>query len=289
MTISVETAPTLLYKYGQDTSSMNNRFLPNSSLGKMKSAALMSSTASVLSENTDTYIDKLRSGSVASASETMMPPGAENSVENAAHMNFLINMERNRNKSSKLVSGSQFRIPTKDNHRCENCEVFNQTNKKMKESIRSLKLQITRLEEKMHILKMSKNNDFSSSNMSKTDNSLNLADYSSNNSNDNRSEYELLKQRCDYYEEELSKVKKILNFERQTNETIKKSFEDTKNTLNLEILDHKQAVTALTNEHNVLKVTNRNNEITIENLNATLLNYKQQLEKSENKLSDCMM
>jgi hypothetical protein len=48
----------------------------------------------------------------------------------------------------------------------------------------------------------------------------------------------------------------------------------------------KNSLLLLTNDHTTLKDVNRTQEKQIEALNSSLLNYKQQLEKSENGLSD---
>lgn len=54
------------------------------------------------------------------------------------------------NHSSKLVHGSQFRMPQRLAPPCEQCDVLSNNLKKSKETIRSLKLQISRLEERLH-------------------------------------------------------------------------------------------------------------------------------------------
>ncbi len=266
---SAPDSATLLYRYGQDTSTKSSKVMPSSipSLGRTGHRA---SSGSILSENTEAYIDKLKQGGGSVYSTEMSP-----FIDNTNHVNFLIDMERNKNKGQiKMVSGSQFRIPLKDHSRCENCEMSNQSMKKLKEAIRSLKLQITRQEEQLHQLKMSKKSDhFSSVNQNKSESGR---PSSGDELNDDKDSVDQLKQRCVYYEEELIKTKKVLQFERQTNETVKKASDDIKNTLNLEILDLKNALVLLTTDH------------LVESLNHKLLDYKQQLEKSENKLSDAL-
>lgn len=64
-----------------------------------------------------------------------------------------------RGRSTKTVSGSQFRLPSKDAVRCEQCEQNDKLVKKMKEIIRSQKLQITHLEENVFDLRKGKSDE----------------------------------------------------------------------------------------------------------------------------------
>ena len=57
-----------------------------------------------------------------------------------------------RQSSQKLVSGSQFKLPQREVAPCQNCESLEKSLKKAKEQIRGLKLNSTRLEEKIHDL-----------------------------------------------------------------------------------------------------------------------------------------
>jgi hypothetical protein len=58
-----------------------------------------------------------------------------------------------RKVSQKLVSGSQFRIPMKEPVACIQCEQFDRNIRKLKEANRMLRLQVARLEEKLHDLR----------------------------------------------------------------------------------------------------------------------------------------
>jgi hypothetical protein len=62
----------------------------------------------------------------------------------------------NRKTSQKLVSGTQFRIPQKEPVACAQCEHFDRSNRKLKEANRMLRLQVARLEEKIHDLRRAK-------------------------------------------------------------------------------------------------------------------------------------
>ena len=62
-----------------------------------------------------------------------------------------------RGRSSKIVSGSQFRHTSRESQlKCEQCDLYDRALKKNKETIRSLKFKLERFEEKYHDLKMIK-------------------------------------------------------------------------------------------------------------------------------------
>lgn len=67
------------------------------------------------------------------------------------HLNYQLDIEKSKSKPQKLVSGSQFRIPLKLENvaRCPSCESSDKNVKKMKENVRSLKLQLCRAGEDM--------------------------------------------------------------------------------------------------------------------------------------------
>lgn len=76
------------------------------------------------------------------------------------NLSFILSMHRNIERSQKSVSGSQFKTPINSNSfRCEFCAESDKSLKKSKEMIRSLKLQITRLEDKYVGLKKSRTGD----------------------------------------------------------------------------------------------------------------------------------
>ena len=64
---------------------------------------------------------------------------------------------RSQKQPQKLVSGSQFRITGKGESRCEDCQLLGGNLKKSRETIRSLKVQLARLEDKYVGLRKSKN------------------------------------------------------------------------------------------------------------------------------------
>lgn len=63
---------------------------------------------------------------------------------------------QSRGGSTKMVCGSQYRMPQRAISPCENCDLLTSSNKKQKETIRGLKLQITRLEEQLAFMNKSK-------------------------------------------------------------------------------------------------------------------------------------
>lgn len=66
--------------------------------------------------------------------------------------------------SQKLVSGTQFRIPVKEPTVCTHCEQFDRQIRKLKETNRMLRLQVARLEEKIHDLRRIKDSNTNANN-----------------------------------------------------------------------------------------------------------------------------
>ena len=112
---------------------------------------------------------------------------------------------QNRNRGSqKLVSGSQFRMPQKEPIVCVQCDNLDMQLKKSKETNRVLRLQISRLEEKMHDLRKSKP-EVESGHINNVIESDTIHD-----------EYRLLSRRYDLMEIEVSQLrKKIIDLDQE--------------------------------------------------------------------------
>lgn len=183
-------------------------------------------------------------------------------------------------KPLKMVSGSQFRLTTKGTGPCPSCEALERTNKKSKETIRALKLQILRMEENFKDLKYAKNRDSFSS----TESLKISADSSFVPSEDKE-----LAQRYNALEEELAKLKKVLAYERNINDGMRHSLEEAKTT-------HQTEMKKMNDELLLTSNKNRNMEETISSLQRTkadfelkILMYKQQLEKAQQELEEALL
>lgn len=106
---------------------------------------------------------------------------------------------QNRNRGSqKLVSGTQFRMPQKEPIVCVQCDSLDKQLKKSKETNRVLRLQISRLEEKMHDMRKSRP-EVENGHISNAIENDSIHD-----------EYRLLSRRYDASEAELAALKKKL-------------------------------------------------------------------------------
>jgi hypothetical protein len=149
-----DTVTSVLYKYGKEASIIDQERSVRSS-GSLVSVKGLRHRAQSSQSMDSAAVSEIKSAeSVARDASTV-------SYSEDPHVQFLINKEHNKGKlSQKLVSGSQFRNTTKlGATKCEQCFIFDRVNKKHKETIRGLRLQIARLEEQNHDLKRFKTND----------------------------------------------------------------------------------------------------------------------------------
>jgi hypothetical protein len=104
--------------------------------------------------NNSTVLDKFRLTPPIPATNTSLS-STTGSIPTASNVsNDLASLQRQqigsgRSGSNKMVCGSQYRMPQRNHTPCDNCSQLTVTNKKHKETIRTLKLQITRLEEQL--------------------------------------------------------------------------------------------------------------------------------------------
>ena len=104
--------------------------------------------------------------------------------------------------SQKLVSGAGFRAPIKDLHKCEQCEILELSLHKSKETVRSLKLQISRLEDRVSYLPPRK----AESNLSEKM----IGDVVQENSNELLKQYNIIVNKNTEYEIEIKKLQKVI-------------------------------------------------------------------------------
>jgi len=105
-----------------------------------------------------------------------------------------------------MVSGTQFRIPEKRQAKCENCEELDKLVKKSKDSIRSLKLSLARLEDKYSGLRKSISSNNGSNASSSQHISIEVVE-------ELQQFNQLLQRRADSQEIEISRLKRDCNSE----------------------------------------------------------------------------
>ena len=162
-----------------------------------------------------------------------------------------------------VVSGSQFRLPQKNAIHCENCDEVDKLFKKSKDTIRSLKLQITRLEDKYSGLRKS----ITTTSSSGKENSNNMETLITE---ELKSYNKLLQNKCDTQELELSKLRRDFNVEKQEKERL------------LNLLDKKLV------ENSNERETNENRFKNIDLKNKELVSDINKIEKYSNELNNLL-
>lgn len=170
--------------------------------------------------------------------------------------------ERNRTLKEKNVAGSQFRIG-KPELRCENCAEMNVGVKKSKEIIRSLKLQLSRLEDKYVALRKS---------MQRGDDTPTQSD---------SEERDLVQRRCDEYELEIARLRKNAKTDQYTIESLQKMLLEWQ----LKDENNKSAIGELKDKNDALNDTTEEQRRIIDKLKMDLGQFKLQLEAAELKLN----
>ena len=292
ITTGGETVTSVLYKYGKEATQVDKEMLGVRSSGSLSlrkhsnAHKMRSSSASMSMDNGS--VDGGLSGEL--RQDSLARDGSTVSYAEDPHVQFLINKEQNKSsKSVRLVSGSQFRNTTKMNiNQCEQCFILDRVSKKYKETIRGLRLQIARLEEQNHDLKRFKNSD-ANHHVAKIVSSSLSSSLSAEEEEENMEDIEFLANKCENYEIDLTKMKKMLLYERTLNEGLRKTLDETRTGLREELASAQAENTVVRadwlrekDRREALQVSNDDNM-------ATLLRYKQQLERTENKLSDCTL
>jgi len=285
-----DTVTSILYKYGKEASTVDSdRTTAMRGSGSFVGSK-MNKRASSSAQSLDTSIEgmsELKSAESAARESSTAP------YYDDPHMQFLINKEQNKGRSTqKLVSGSQFRNTTKVGARCEQCMIFDRVNKKHKETIRSLRLQIARLEETAHDLRRLKSNDSGhhvALKGSTSGGSALAAAMSQEDEEDEMENIQFLVNKCETYEADLAKMKKMLLYERTLNEGLRKTLDETRTGLREELATAQTQIGKLNEDYAREKDKKDGLQVANDDLTTTLLRYKQQLERSENKLSDCVL
>lgn len=193
-------------------------------------------------------------------------------LERSDDESVMTNFANTKAKSMRLVSGSQFRYLNKGNiHNCEQCDMYEKINRKHKETIRSLKLQLARMEENFKDLKFTRSVD-----------NLIMEHKPNNNEPVYKDEHDFnMTKKCESLEEELSKTRKLLAYERSTNDALRLSLEEARNTLQIET----EKFQFETEKQNHIRKSNEETihqyKLTNHDLENTIILLKQQLEKLE--------
>ena len=287
-----DTVTSVLLKYGKDTS------LEDAERDHVRSSgSFIGSKHNKRASSSARTLDSIDNQSGMKSAESMARESSTAPLYEDPHSQFLINKEQNRGRSTgKLVSGSQFRNTTKlGMGKCEQCTVFDRVNKKHKETIRSLRLQIARLEETAHDLRRLKANDMGhhvalkGSSSSIATGGSTLAASMASVDEEELEDIQYLANKCETYEADLAKMKKMLIYERTLNEGLRKTLDETRTGLREELASAQLQVGKLTEEHAKEKERREGLQVAHDDLAMTLLRYKQQLERTENKLSDCQL
>lgn len=206
----------------------------------------------------------------------------------------------------KSVSGSQFRLISRsaDQHPCGNCLNIEKANKKMKETIRSLKFQIQKLEREYHDLRMSRKSNHlhhhshlhhhtpepssNNSNTQATHDTTSLATVAnsiSEQEGDGEAEEEC--ENCFRYKEELKTTRRLLAYERTSNEGLRKAFFELRGALEGDIFEAKSLTFKLEAEVSSLKDEKRIFDRENNKLKNQLTVTKEQLNITNIKLNEC--
>lgn len=285
-----DTVTSVLLKYGKDAS------LEEAERDHVRSSgSFIGSKHNKRASSSARTLDSIDSGM--KSAESIARESSTAPLYDDPHAQFLINKEQNKGRSTgKLVSGSQFRNTTKlSAGKCEQCLIFDRVNKKHKETIRSLRLQIARLEETAHDLRRLKANDLGhhvalkGSSSSIASGGSTLAASIAAVDEEELEDIQYLANKCETYEADLAKMKKMLLYERTLNEGLRKTLDETRTGLREELASSQLQVGKLTEEHAKEKERREGLQVAHDDLAMTLLRYKQQLERTENKLSDCQL
>jgi chromosome segregation ATPase len=180
----------------------------------------------------------------------------------------ITSLSKIRPKTLKVVSGSQFRLTTKGFSSCDQCELLDKANKKNKELIRSLKLQLLRMEESFKDLKYSRSLDLQ----------LSEAQQSTDNHPKN-SDGGAPSKKVERLEEEVLKLKKLLAFERNTNEALRQSLEEQQTRHENEASQLKLEIDKNSKVNAALAVNIHDLEHKLNDANAEISFLKQQMEQ----------
>lgn len=176
----------------------------------------------------------------------------------------------NKGKNLKFVSGSQFRMLGKPQVACQQCDVLDKSLRKSKETIRSLRVQLARMEESFKDLKFSKSIE-SLHTESKTASDF---DFKSNDD-------VAVSRKINYLEDEVAKLKKLLSFERSTNDALRQSLEEARSNNTAEYDKALLDIDALKKTFKRKEVENNDLREVVADLELTISALRKQIDDSE--------
>lgn len=188
----------------------------------------------------------------------------------------------------KLVSGSQFRNTQKEPHRCQQCDEYVRVQKLQKENIRSLKLQVQRLEEQLHLMKLARAQEREEFNtmMSDRDNSQRGTGNRGAGGGEGGEDLDKLQKKVQSQEEDITKYKKLLSQERKTNEQLQRINEEAEKALGTEISETKGKHEQLLKDYKSLREKTHEAEKKAESATKTSEKLKSENEKLKAQLQE---
>lgn len=176
----------------------------------------------------------------------------------------------NKGKNLKFVSGSQFRMLGKPQVACQQCEILDKSVRKSKETIRSLKVQLARMEESFKDLKFSKSIE-----------SLHTESKTASDFDFKLNDDAAVSRKVNYLEDEVAKLKKLISFERSTNDALRQSLDEVRSSNSAEYDKALLEIDALKQGLKRKEVENNDLKDIIANLESTITALRKQIEDSE--------
>lgn len=196
------------------------------------------------------------------------------------NLQYQLELERSRKHPQKLVSGSQFRMPLKVETllKCASCDQYDRNSKKSKDNIRTLKLQIMRLEETL------------ANSKKKGGDTLNTTPLTFDHQYGNNELAELIQQnttlqnRVEELELDILKIKK----QKCVNiiDDLKKELEESRTINQKDMQENKKKAAADQEIIRQLQRDKQNIELQMSRSKSVLVTHKQNCEKLEKKLDD---
>jgi hypothetical protein len=262
---SSDSTSSLLYRYGQEIPSLGG----------------------------NPQIDLLPAIAPLNSGRNMINPASSflpSSDEEATIFSQISSLSKIRPKNLKIVSGSQFRLTTKATNGssaiyCEQCDLLDKANKKNKEIIRTLKLQLTRMEESFKDLKYSRAID-AMSHMIPSDAHKAIMEREEREGRANGQDTGNVpsSKKVERLEEEVLRLKKLLSFERNTTEALRQSIEESKLNYDNEMAKIKGELEKSLKAQSLLESSNNAFQFKIKEMEIEITRLRDQLDQN-NKVS----
>lgn len=189
----------------------------------------------------------------------------------------LTTLQRPAPHSNKMVCGAQYRMPQRAHH-CDNCDVLSASAKKYKETIRSLKLQIGRLEEQL-AFQSSKSGKLPPPQFSNHDNS-------SEEINSLKAGLANLNKKFKESEAEVARLKKQISDDQNAFEDHRRASARTIQVTNQELAMTRDEYMKLDEHHKDLKIKSKELRSTVKVLEEKNQNLEDEISKLRNELND---